>query len=214
VNVFFQWAARRILAQPVRLLAAYAASFFGSALGFGAYVYWSYRYQGLFDSMRIGLAVERGILIGAPFGFGLFITRLIAERLSRGKPFIRLVLATGLGAVVLTLTISLYYFLYLQYPPAGVLVPISCLVTALGFACGALRPSRLWKIGLSSIAFFTAVTGSWLAYIQFAPSPTGLSPLLNFDTASPILSVLAISLITVVMMTVFGNLIDLSLPEG
>lgn len=212
LGVSTDWMIRQLVAQPSKLLAAYGMAFLGVALGFGSIVYLTYRYPVYLDTIRITNSLVRALILGVPFGFGLFLARLIAERFSKVKSLLRIMFATMIGGLVLTISLDLYHILVLNTPPRGVLIPAGCLLTAFGFSLGALKRSRVWKIGISLLASFTALAGTW--WIHVMGNSSSQTPMIAFDYSMPGAQILGLISITVLMMTILGNLVNLSLKEG
>jgi serine/threonine protein kinase len=214
LGVSVQMSLRRLLSHPGKLLAAFGATFLGVSLGFGLHVYLSYRLPEFFDTGRITVALEQGVLMGALFGLSILMTRSIAERLTNWSVLSRTTVAIIVGALALNLTVLVYDLLYLYRTPTGPLTSLACIGIALGFSLGGLIRSRLWRMLVSSLAFFAALAGSWWTHVLFAPSATDLTPLFSYEYSWPVAQVLAMMLVIVLLTGVLGNLVDLSYREN
>jgi serine/threonine protein kinase len=212
LGISLDWMIRQLFSHPSKLLAAFGMTFLGVSLGFGLVVYLSYRYPVYLDTIRITNSLVRAIILGIPFGFGLFLTRLISERLVKVNSILRTIVASIIGGIVLTTAIDIYHILILNTPPHGIMIPAGCLLTAIGFSLGALKQSRLWKIGVSLIASFAALAGSW--WIHVRGGTASLTPMIPFDYSMPIAQVLGLIFAAVVSMAILGNLVNLTLAEG
>jgi hypothetical protein len=213
MGVSAQMSLRRLASRPARLLAAFGATFFGVALGFGLHVYLSYRLPEFFDTGRITVSLEQGVLMGALFGLAILLTRSIAERLTNWSLLLRTTVAILAGAAALNLTMFAYDLLYLYRIPSGPLTSLACLGIALGFSLGGLIRPRFWRMCLSSLMFFVALAGSWWTHVLFAPSATELTPLLTYEYSWPVTQVLAMMLALVLLTGVLGNLVELTYRE-
>ena len=110
---------RQLSRDPAALLRAYALSVLGAALGFGSYIFWSYRLPTFMDTTRWLVALERGIFLGVFVGFGIFVTRVFIQRLTslaRGPRFAAGVISGSLALLVAFLG---YDVLFLDILPVG-----------------------------------------------------------------------------------------------
>jgi serine/threonine protein kinase len=213
LNVTAEWILQRITAQPVRLLAAYAAIVLGVTLGFGLQVYLTYRLPEFMDTVRISISLERGIFMGAIFGFGIFVTRLIVERFPEPSKILRLTLATFSGAIILNLSIFIYDVLMLDTVPNGIYISSVCLLISFGFSLSSLSHNTFIKMLISGSVTFTTIAASWWAHISMATSPLVVSPVLFYDYAWTLQQVLITIGIVTLPIALLGNLLDLSPQE-
>ena len=214
LGVSVTWILHRLFVHPWRLLATYGLAFLGAALGFGFYAYlaFSYRYPGhVLDMLSINASITTGIYLGAIFGFGLSLTRQIASRFWGKSALLGSLLAGVIGGLVLSTAVFVYDVLALNTPPTGLLVPAGCLWIALGFAFAPRLHSRFGQIGLSLVAFFTALAGTWWLALVFGNLSTDL-PIVSFDPA-PALLILGWMLTVALPPAILTNLVDLSFPE-
>jgi hypothetical protein len=209
LSVLFSWLLSRLIAHPLRSLAAYATSALGVGLGFGSVAFLSYRLLDYFDNTRLRLSLERGLFMGITFGFGLVLTRLITGRFRDLKALPRCLLAAVAGGLVLDAAVSSYNATILNTPARGGLIALGSLLIALGFALGGLTRSRLWKIALALIASFAAIAGTWALHVARAISATDLTPILKFEYGLPLVQVLGLTSIATLPMAILANLIDL-----
>jgi len=213
LGISLQWMFHRLFSRPLALLSAYGMAFLGVALGFGLHVYLSYRLPGFFNIDRLKVGLYQGAFVGAMFGVGILAAKLFVERLSNQNAFLRLIMATLSGGIILNVSMIIYDGMYLYRLPDGFLTTAACVLIALGFALGGLTGSRPWKIVISTLAFFAAVAGSWWAHRIFAASPLYLTPLFTYEYTWPTLQVLGVMVLTTVLITVMGNLVDISYWE-
>jgi serine/threonine protein kinase len=214
LRVRVEWTLGRLIAQPLRMLAAYISILVGTTLSVGLQVYLTYRLPEFMDATRIIISLERGVFMGATFGFGLFLTRIIVERFPEAGAFTRLALATLSGGVFLNIAMFIYDVLYLETAPNGVLLTAGCFVIALGFALGALVRPRPLKILLSTITVFTALAGTWLIHTQLASSVFAMSPVFYYEYTWPLVQVLLTALIVALPMSLLGHGVNLSPKES
>ena len=210
-DVFLDWVTSQLTAQPFRLLAAYGMAFLGMALGFGSIAYLTYRLPVWFDTIRITSALVRGLIMGASFGFGVFLTRLIAERFSKVNPILRIALATISGSIALTISVDIYHLLILNTPPHGILILLSCLLTAIGFSLGALTHTRALKIFASLVALYASLAGSW--WIHVSGGLASATPMIPFESSTPISQTLGLILVAVLPMAILSNLASMTLKQ-
>jgi hypothetical protein len=211
LGVSFTWILQRLFVHPWKLLAGYGLAFLGASLGFGFYAYlaYSYRYPGhLLDMVGIDASITTGIFLGAFFGFGLALTRQIASRYWGKSVLLGTLLAGVIGGAALSAGLFVYDVLALNTPPTGLFIPAGCLWAALGFALAARLRSRLGQIGLSLVALFTALAGTWWLAIIFGNLSTDL-PIISFDPG-PILLLLVWMLIVALPPAILANLMVLT----
>jgi serine/threonine protein kinase len=214
LGVSFTWILQRLFVHPWRLLAGYGLAFLGASLGFGFYAYlaYSYRYPGhLLEMVGINASITTGIFLGAFFGFGLALTRQIASRYWGKSVLLGTLLAGVIGGAALSAGLFVYDVVALNTPPTGLFIPAGCLWAALGFALATRLRSRLGQFGLSLVALFTALAGTWWLALAFGNLSTDL-PIISFDPG-PILLILGWMLIVALPPAILTNLMVLTDQE-
>jgi hypothetical protein len=202
-----------LVSSPLTLLAVLGLLVLGATLGFGGLAYLVYRLPSYMDSLRITVALVRGVFFGATFGLALFITRLLAERFSGLKVLLRILLATLGGGALLDLAIDAFHVVILNTPPQGFLIAAGSLVISLGFTLGGLTRLRLGRILISLVACFSALAGTWMVHLLLASTSTMLTPIFVFDDSTPVLQVMLWCLLAAVPITLIGNWISLNPPR-
>ncbi|MCK6538600.1 MAG: protein kinase, partial [Anaerolineales bacterium] len=205
-----EWVIQRLLQHPVSLAAAYVMALLGTAIGVGAQVYLTYNLPDFLDIARITTSLEQGLIIGAIFGLGILLIRVIVERFSTAGVLIRLVPATLAGLVTMNIALLVFHILFLSTPPRGFSITAGCALIALTFALGGLSRSRLVKMFVSSAAVFAAIIGTWWLHVNFAASTLDLTPLFRYDYAWSMTQVSLTALIVSLPIGVLGNLINLT----
>jgi serine/threonine protein kinase len=211
LSLAIQQFANRLTTSPFALLRVYGLAAVGTTLGTGLQVYLTYRLPNYMDLTRIGIAVERGLFMGLVFGFGIFITRLLAELVPFAKSLPRAVFATLTGGFILTTGLLLYDLLFLNTLPGGFLFILGCLMISAGYALGGIIRPALFKMFVSFAAIFGALAGTWYGHIFLSASLLDMSPIFYYEyTWSPI-QILATMLAVSLPMAVFGQLGKFSL---
>jgi serine/threonine protein kinase len=213
LGISLQWMFQRLFGRPLALLSAYGMAFLGVTLGFGLHVYLSYRLPGFFSIDRFKVGLYQGAFVGAMVGFGILLTRLFVERLSNQNGFLRTLTATVSGGIAINVALIIYDGMYLYRIPDGFLTTVGCVLIALGFALGGLTGSRFWKMVISFLGMFAALAGSWWTHLALAPSPLNLTPVFTYEYAWPALQVLVVMTMTALLVTIPGNLVDISYRE-
>jgi len=198
--------ARWLTSNLASLLGVYALAALGVALGFAAQVYLTYRLPDYMDLARISIAVERGLIMGLVFGFGIFITRLLTALLPFSKALPRIVIATLVGGATLTIGLLLYDILFLNTSPGGILYAMGCFLISAGFAFGQWTRPLAVKLLISALAIFTALGGTWFGHIALMGFPTGMSPIFFYDYGWPISQILGTMLAAGLPMAILGPL--------
>ncbi len=214
LGVSVTWIMHRLFVHPGRLLAGYGVAFLGAFLGFGVYAYlaYSYRYPGhLLDLVGISASITTGIYLGAFFGFGLALTHHLASRYWGKSVLLGTIIAGVIGGVALSGGMFVYDVLALNTPPTGLFLPAGCLWIAFGFALAAQLHSRVGQIGLSLVALFTALAGTWRFALIFGNLSTDL-PIISFDQG-PTLLLLGWMIIVALPPAILTNLIVLKDKE-
>ena len=197
--------------RPFNLAGAYVMTFLGAALGVGLQVYMTYNLPDFLDIARFTTSLERGLIIGSIFGLGIFMTRVIVERIHISNMPLRVLLGTIVGALVMNIALLIFHVLFLNSPPRGFLITLGCLLIALTFAVGGLIRSRLIKMFFSSVSIIGAIVGTWLIHTNLAASIAELTPIFRYDYTWPLTQVLFTALGVAFLIGIFGNLVNLSI---
>ena len=204
---------QKLTQQPSNLIAAYFMAFLGAALGMGMQNYLTYNLTDLFDSIRITLSIERGLIVGSVFGFGFFLTRTIVERLQVFNTYLRIAVGTIIGWLIMNMALLTLHVLILHTPPMGWLIPLGCMIISLAVSVGSLLGSKLAQISLSSASIFIAIMGTWWAHINYAASNLELTPLFKYNPAWPLAQISSTALIVALLVGVFGSLVTLTVQD-
>jgi serine/threonine protein kinase len=208
-----EWIVQRLIQEPVSLVGAYVLAFLGAALGLGLQVYLTYNLPDILDTARITTSLVQGLIVGAVFGVGIFIIRVVMERFQAYAALPRLFVGTILGGIGLNIALLIFHVLFLNTPPHGLLITAACMLIALTFAVGSLFRSRLLRMALSSVSVFVAILGTWWIHTNFAASLVDLTPLLWYDYAWSLTQVAFTALGVALPIGIFGNLVSLSIVE-
>jgi hypothetical protein len=192
-------------------MVAYLLAFLGSAAGIGLQVYLTIQLPAFLDTARLAASLERGLIIGAVFGLGIFLARLITERFATARAFPKIILGTLAGGLITNIAVLLFHVLFLNTPPRGLLITLGCLVIALSFALAGVVRSRVAKITLSSSAVFTAIVATWLVHFNRAASLLDLTPLFHYNRDWSLVQIMFVALVVSLCIGVPGNLIRLSM---
>jgi hypothetical protein len=210
LGVTGEWMMRRLTGQPLDLLTIYAWIALGVALSFGLQAYLTYRLPRFFDALRIISSLERGIILGIIFGFGIFVTRVIVERFPESNILLRVGLGTGLGGVMLNIAIFTYYVLLNDTVPQGILISVSCVFIAFGYAAGGAVRHRPVGMLISGTMVMAALVGSWWGHIYLTRVSVTMTPIFFYEYLWSTTQVLLTMLIVALPMAILGNLGDLS----
>jgi serine/threonine protein kinase len=211
--VNYEWVWDRLKKRPVAALMTFLLSFLSAGLAFGLKEYLSISGAGFMNMLNVVLSLERGALLGAPFGLGVLFTRLIAERFTEVRPPRRIVTATLIGGIFLSISIFTYDVLVLTTVPDGFIYIAGCFFIALGYALGSINPARWWKVLTAATTTFAALAGSWWAYLNLAESSYALSPLFYFKSGWSDLATLGAILMFSLGTSIFSNLTTLATSE-
>ncbi len=193
-----------------RLLQGYILSALGAALGFGSYIFWSYRLPTFMDATRWLVALERGIFLGAFAGFGFFLSRVVLCRLKGLSHGTRLLVGIGLGSVALLVAFLAYDVLFLDILPAGWLLPLGCLSLAAVFGMSATELKPLWlRMAVTAAGLTLVFILAWAGYLQ-----TSMTPLLYYEYNWPWPQVLAAALVVALPVAILGNWGVLEIEPG
>jgi len=208
-----EWIVQRLLQAPVSLVGAYMLSFLGATLGVGLQVYLTYNLPDILDVARITTSVEQGLIVGAIFGLGIFIVRVVMERFQTSTNLPKILLGTFIGGLMMHIAMLIFHVLFLNTPPKGFLILTACLFIALVFAAGGFLPSRLLRMFLSSGAVFGAILGTWLIHTRYSVSLVDLTPLFRFAYTWSLLQISLTALGVALPIGILGNLVNLSITE-
>ena len=204
---------QRLIQEPVSLMGAYVLAFLGAALGIGLQVYLTYNLPDFLDTARITTSLIQGLIVGAIFGLGIFLIRVIMERFQSSPAVIRVAAATFFGTIGLNAALLIFHVLFLSTPPRGLLITAACGLIALTFTLGELFRSRLLRMALASLAVLVAVVGTWWIHAQYAASLMDLTPVFRYDYAWTLLRVAFTALGVALPIGILGNLVNLSITE-
>jgi serine/threonine protein kinase len=214
LRVTLEWIGRRLTLQPSQLFGAYMLALVGATFGIGSQVYLTYRLPQFMDIARISSSLEQGLIIGAIFSLGIFLTRVIVERFSVAKAFPRIVLGTVTGGIGMNIALFTFHVLFLNTPPDGFLITLGCTLMAFAYALSGLMRKRGLRMVLTISAFVLAISGTWWMHATMAGSVTQLTPLFRYDYNWTQWQVFLTSLIVAAWMGVFGNLIELNVEDA
>lgn len=173
---------RQLFSDWVTLIRGYLVAALGSALGLGLHIYATYRVPQFLDAARILNAVGGGLLFGLLIGLGIFLTRLIVQRLEILAPVPRVVLGVAVGALIVNLGLASYHTLFLAAPPEGWGVATGSFLTALGFGLGTwLLRSRPLRMLTSTACVGLSISLSWLVALRMP-----LTPMLPYEVGRPV----------------------------
>lgn len=213
LRVALEWITRKLTIQPARLFGAYMLALIGATLGIGTHVYLTIRVAEFMDAIRISASLEQGLITGSVFSLGILLARVIVERFAGAGAFLRVLLGTVAGAVVMNIALFIFHILFIHTPPSGFLITFGCMVIAFGYALGGLIRFRWVGMILSIGAIVLAINGTWWLHVNLAASITELTPLFQYDYNWSLSQVLFTSMIVAIWMGVFGNLVKLAAEE-
>ncbi|MEW6287285.1 MAG: serine/threonine-protein kinase [Chloroflexota bacterium] len=213
LRLSLEWVFQRLIQKPVSLVGAYFMAFLGSSLGIAVQVYLTINLTGLFDSARIAISLERGLITGFVFGLGIFLTRVAVERFHASRLLPRLLFGTLTGALLMNLALLVFHILFVRTPPQGFLITASSLLIALAFAAGGLTRSYLFRVFLTSLTIWGTILAAWLLHTRYASSPEQLTPLFRYDYAWSLTQVALTALGVSLPMGILGNVVNLTLQK-
>jgi serine/threonine protein kinase len=213
IRLALEWVLYRVIQQPASLVGAYLLALLGATLGVGVQVYLTYNLPDFLDIARITTSLEQGLIVGAIFGLGIFVTRVAVERFSGSAPALRLLLGTVAGAVGMNIALLVFHVLFLNTPPRGFSITAGCALMALTFALGGLLRPQPLRMALASAAVFAAIIGTWLIHVNYAASLVDLTPIFRYDSAWSLTQISLTALGVALPIGILGNLVDLSVVE-
>jgi len=208
-----EWAVQRLIQQPVRLISAYVLAFLGSALGIGIQNYLTINLTGLFNTERITLSLERGLIIGSIFGLGIFLSRVLTERFHTSKVLSRVLFGTVAGGIVINLALLVFHVLFLNTPPRGLLITSGSMLIAFAFVIGGMIRSYLFKVLLTSVAIVAAITGTWWLHVGYAVTNLDMTPIFVYQSGWTLTQVALFALGVALPIGILGNMINLVIDE-
>ncbi len=178
----------------------------GFALSFGLRAYLTYCLPQFMDTLRFTSSLERGIILGIIFGFGIFITRVIAERFPESNAFLRVGLGTLLGGTMLNIAIFTYDVLLNNTVPQGILISASSVLISPGYASGGLVRLRPVRMIISATTVMAALAGSWWGHILLTRAAVSMTPIFFYEYLWSPMQVLLTMLLVALPMAILGNL--------
>jgi serine/threonine protein kinase len=208
-----EWVVNRLIQESVSLIGAYMLAFLGATLGVGIQVYLTYNLPNFLDAARITTSLEQGLIVGAVFGLGIFIIRVVMERFQASAALPRVFVGAIMGGISMNLALLIFHVLFLNTPPSGFLITAACMLIAFTFAVGGLFRWRLLRMFLSSVSVFVSIMGTWWIHTHYAASLVDLTPFFRYDYAWSLTQVSLTALGIAFSIGVFGNFINLSIAE-
>lgn len=199
------WILVRLALSPWVTLKVFAMTFLGVLLGFGMQVYLTYRLPEYMDLTRFVISLERGAFMGAAFGSGILLTRLLVERLQRLPVGKRLALAVPVGGLVLLTSLLLYNLLFLKNITLSPGVLLGPPLIALGFAASSLLNRPVLRVLVSLAALVAALAGSWWLHVATSDWAAFTAPLLYYEYDWSPLRVWGTMLLVSLPMAILGN---------
>ena len=135
---------RQLTAEPRALLTAYFLCALGGLVGFGGFVFFSYRLPTFMDTLRWLIALERGVYWGVLAGFGIFIARAVTLRVKSLPRWGAALAGTATGGLALLAAFVCYDVLFLDVLPAGWLLLAGSFAAAAAFGLSAGLVKNLW----------------------------------------------------------------------
>jgi hypothetical protein len=195
---------KQITADRSTLSAALILTALGGIIGFGLYVFITYRLPTFLDLQRILVSVERSLILGGGVGLGLFTARWLGARLRVVSIPVRLSLGTVGAAILIALAELIYYPVMLNRPVDGGLLWVGILILGLAFGAAGVVGKRIVSGVLVFLSLIGVILSSWLAALT-----SGETPLLAFETSWSLLQVGMLALLVSFPLAVLGNVIDL-----
>jgi serine/threonine protein kinase len=208
-----EWIIQRLIQEPVSLVGAYVLAFLGATLGVGLQGFATYRLAKIMDTARITDSLQQGVVVGAVFGLGIFIIRVVMERFQASSAVLRVLIGTIAGGIGVNIALLVFHLLYLGTPPSGFLITAASMLIAFSFAVGGLFRSRLLKMFLASASVFAAVLGTWWLHTQYAASLVDLTPVFKYDYSWTLTQVALTAFGIALAIGILGNLVNLSIVE-
>jgi len=208
-----EWIIQRLVQEPVSLIGAYMLAFLGAALGVGLQVYVTYNLPEFLDPARITTSLEQGLIVGAIFGLGIFIIRVVMERFQSVPALPRVLIGTLIGGISMNVALLILHVLFLHTPPSGFLITGACLLIAMTFAVGGLLRWRILRMVLASLAVFGAIMGTWWFHTNYAVSLADLTPFFRYDYAWSLPQIAFMASGIALLIGVLGNMSNLVITE-
>ncbi len=195
--------------RPLSILTVFLVAYFGSAISVGLQNYLVIRIPDYMDAVRISVSLERGLFLGAFFGVGISLIRLIVERFPYSRVFPCLAVATIIGGSIFSIGLFTYDVLLVQINLAGMLLPAGCMLAAFGFALGGLIRHGLLRMLVTAIAVFLALALTWIVHLMLLPAGVNISPLFYYEYTWSQWQIGSTMLIFSLPISIFGNLLNL-----
>jgi hypothetical protein len=170
----------QISARPAQLARGLMISILAGFAGLLLHFYLVIDAPAFLDAERLLVALERALFSGPFLGIGIFLSRLLACRLtypSRLAGFIASLIAGTVGCGVVFFVID---YLFLKTMPDVPVVAIGSLAISLGFVLAAhlRRPSWPVRMLIGAAGFWGGVFAGWMLYLL-----SGRGPLLFYSSA-------------------------------
>ena len=208
-----EWAVQRLIQRPVRLISVYVMAFLGSALGIGIQNYLTINLTGLFNTERITLSLERGLIVGLVFGLGIFLSRVLTERFQTSRVLPRILLGTLMGGIGINLALLVFHVLFLNTPPKGLLITGGSMLIALAFVLGGMSHSYVFKVLVVVVSVVVAITGTWWMHVSNASSSLDLTPIFRYQYGWTLAQVAFYALAVALPIGILGNMLNLAIVE-
>ena len=199
----------RFIDRPLSLLTVFLMAVFGSAISIGIQNYLIIRIPDFMDAVRISVSLERGLFLGAFFGVGITLIRLIVERFPNSKALPRLVVAAVIGGLIFSIGLFIYDILLIRVDLSGMLFLAGCVLAAFGFALGGLMRHRLLRMLVAAAAIFLALALTWIIHLVLLNAGTNISPLFYYESTWSTWQIGGTMLIFSLPISFFGNLLNL-----
>ena len=195
--------------RPLSILIVFLVAYFGSAISVGLQNYLVIRIPDYMDAVRISVSLERGLFLGAFFGVGISLIRLIVERFPYSRVFPRLAAATIIGGSIFSIGLFTYDVLLVQINLSGMLLPAGCMLAAFGFALGGLIRHGLLRMLVTAMAVFLALAFTWIIHLMLLNAGVNISPLFYYEYTWSLWQIGGTMLIFSLPISIFGNLLNL-----
>ena len=165
------------------------------------------------DTERITVNMERGLIVGAVFGLGIFMIRVLMERFNTSRALPRIIFGMIAGGLGMNLGLLVFHVMFIHTAPSGWSITVGCMLIALSFVLGGLSRSYLFKVLLTSTFTLIAILGTWWVHVTYAASNLALTPIFRYDYSWSWMQVTLTALAASLPIGILGNLFDLSLQE-
>ncbi|MEP7287043.1 MAG: serine/threonine-protein kinase [Chloroflexota bacterium] len=155
---------QQLTERPLNLLSEYVASALGCGLALGLFIYLTFNAPDFLNTRRIFNALAQGIFFGVQIGFGVFVARIVSERLKILSATSRAIVAMLAGAAIVGWAFANFHVLFYDIPPTSTLIPLGALIFITGFALGGLSQRPLLRVILTSAGVVLALSLTWIIY--------------------------------------------------